>query len=126
MFSFLDAIPARVWEYIAILIALAAFGGYMFWRGGEGPRAELATVKAQYAAFQSQVKVLGDNAQKAAEAREKADKLAKETADAQNVKAKSDLDVLYANYRKLRQSASNNSIGGLLPTAAPASANPVR
>ncbi len=107
--GFLAAIPPKVWEYLAILLALGAFGGFMYYRGGIGPRAETATVKAQFAAFQGQVKALGKVAQKAADARKAADQLSKEQADAQAAKSKADLDSLYAAYRKLRQSAAGSS-----------------
>ena len=119
--GFLSLIPARVWEYIAILIALAAFGGYMFWRGGEGPRAELATVKAQYAAFQSQVKVLGDNAQKAADAEKAKDLANKENADHENaVTAAANASVI----AKLRHDLATRSGGNYLPPAPSGSNRP--
>ena len=57
-------------------------------------------------AFVAQTKALGEAAQKAADSRTAADKLAKENADAQAVKSQAALDAAYAAYRKLRQSAA--------------------
>ena len=119
--GFLSLIPGRVWEILAVLIALAAFGGWMYYKGGVGPRAELATVKAQFEAFVGQTKALGDAAQKAADARQKADKLAKEKADHENARIAADNASVIA---KLRHDLSTRTSGNYVPPAPASSPNP--
>ena len=71
--------------------------------------ARLDAVKAEYATFKAEVKVLGDAAIAAAKVREAEDKQRKEKADAQNAKSRRDLDGLYAAYRSLRDQRRSGS-----------------
>ena len=119
--GFLAAIPAKAWEYLAVVIALAAFGGFMYVRGGVGPKAELAASKATFAAFVAQTKALGETAQKAADARKKADQQAKESTDAKIAAVQAAAD---STIGKLRHDLATRTSGHYLPAAPVASSRP--
>lgn len=102
------------WLAIATAILIAGLGIAV-----KVQTSRLDSVKAEYATFKAQVDVLGREAEKAAKARELADKQRKEIADRENVKTKSDLAGVYAAYRSLRDSRSGSSI---LPAPGPGSA----
>ena len=119
--GFLSLIPAKAWEYLAVAIALAAFGGFCYVKGGEGPKAQLAAKTAQMDAFVAQTKTLGEQAQKAADSRKKADQLAKENADHENaVTAAANA----ATVAKLRHDLAARTSGNYLPAAPASSPNP--
>lgn len=108
---------------LGILLALAVAGDALLAKLYVGSQKEVARVQQAYDSFKAQVKVEGEEAQKKADAAVLAAKQDKEKADAENVKAKSDLAGLYTAYRSLRD--HRDSAGsGILPPAAPGSANP--
>jgi len=115
--GFLSLVPAKVWEILGVLLILGGYTGFIWYEGGKSPRAEVVAVKAQFQAFQTQVKGLGEQAQKAADARKLADQQAKESTDAQAAKSQADLDKLYAAYRKLRNTKSASAGSGGLSVA---------
>lgn len=69
----------------------------------------LEAVKAEYAGFVAQVKVLGDAQNAKAAAEDKANKERKEKADAENKKLRSDLAGLYDAYGRLREQRARGS-----------------
>ena len=78
----------------------------------------LDAVRTEYATFKAEVKVLGEAAQKQADARTAADKLNKEKTDAKHKKAVSDLAATVARLRDERSGSS------FLPAPAPNTASP--
>ena len=108
---------------MGILLALSVAGDVVLAKLYTGSLKDVARVQQAYDSFKAQVKVEGEEAQKKATAAIAAAKQDKEKADAQNVKAKSDLAGLYAAYRSLRDQRSRAG-GGILPPAAPGSASP--
>ena len=119
--GFLSLIPGKVWEYLAIALLLAGFGAFCYVKGGEGPKAQLAAKTAQMDAFVAQTRTLGEQAQKAADARKLADQQAKETADAQNAAA---VAANNATVSKLRHDLAARTNSHYLPPAPPASSRP--
>ena len=111
-------LPIMGWAAVAAGVVILALGIAV-----KVQTARLDAVKAEYATFKAEVKVLGDAAIAAAKVREAEDKQRKENADAQNAKSRRDLDGLYAAYRSLRDQRAR---GSLLPEAAPDAASPGR
>ncbi len=64
IFGFFSGLSPKVYEILAVLVALAAFGGYMYYRGGVAPRAERDAAIARFEAFQAQVRQIGLDAEK--------------------------------------------------------------
>ena len=108
---------------LGILLALAVAGDALLAKLYVGAKQEEARIQQAYDSFKAQVKVEGEEAQKKADAAVLAAKQDKEKADAENVKAKSDLAGLYTAYRSLRDQRSRAG-SGILPPAASGSANP--
>ena len=111
----------KLYEYLAIVLALAAFGAVCYVKGGEGPKAALAAKTAQFEAFQASVKALGDAAQKASDARKAKDIADKEKADHENATAHA---VDTATIAKLRHDLDARTNGNYLPAAPASSGNP--
>ena len=107
---------ANKWVLIGIAFAMSvAYGVYQHWQAERW--------RDKFYRFEAQVIEAGKAAQQRTEAREAADKLAKEKADADGAKKRRDLDGMYAAYRSLRDQRTR---GSLLPEAAPGAANPDR
>ena len=119
--GFLAAIPAKAWEILAGVLLIAGFGAFCYVKGGEGPKAELAASRAQFAAFVAQTKALGETAQKAADARQKADQQAKESTDAKIAAVQAAAD---STIGKLRHDLATRTSGHYLPAAPVASSRP--
>lgn len=98
-------------------LAVAGVAGAVFGFGAawliQGWRLDAA--KAAFSVFRVQVEALGREAELRAKTAEIANRQAKEKADADYKKVKSDLATSYAAYRKLRDNA--NSGGGGMPEA---------
>ena len=110
---------------LAILLALSVAANGILSKLYIGAKEDVARVQQAFDSFKAQVKVEGEAAQKKADAEIAAHKLAKEQADAENVKTKSDLAGLYAAYRSLRDQRIRSG-SSILPPAAPGSADPQR
>jgi hypothetical protein len=108
---------------MGILLALSLAGNALLSKLYVGAKQDVARVEQAYNSFKAQVKVEGETAAKKAAEDIAAHKLAKEKADAENVKTKSDLAGLYAAYRSLRDSTIRAS-SGILPAASPGAASP--
>ncbi len=108
---------------MGILLALSLAGNALLSKLYVGAKQDVARVEQAYASFKAQVQVEGEAAQKKANEEIAAHKLAKEKADAENVKTKSDLVGVYTAYRSLRDQRSRAGSGFLSP-AAPGSASP--
>ena len=91
--------------------------------GGDEVRAELQPKLTACTQALDIVRTEGEKAKEAARVKEMADKLAKDTADAENLKTKKDLDSLYAAYRSLRDQRARSG-SGLLPAPPSGSASP--
>jgi len=114
--GFLAAIPAKAWEILAGVLLIAGFGAFCYVKGGEGPKAELAASRAQFAAFVAQTKALGETAQKAADARKLADQQAKKEADNDHQADVAKLATAWAaEYDRLRKSAAASASRGPVP-----------
>ena len=106
------------WLGIGAAVLIAALGMALKVQTGR-----LDAAKAEYAAFKVKVEILGEQAQKAAKARELEDLATKKRADDENAKTKRDLAGVYDAYRSLRAQRAG---GSLLPAAAPGSSSPQR
>ena len=115
--GFLSLVPAKVWEILGVLLILGGYTGFIWYEGGKSPRAEVVAVKAQFQAFQGQVKALGEQAQKAADARKLADQQAKKEADNDHQADVAKLATAWAaEYDGLRkQSAANTRRDAMRP-----------
>ena len=108
---------------LGILLALSVAANGILSKLYVGAKEDVARVQQAFDSFKAQVKVEGEAAQKKADAEIAAHKLAKEQADAENVKAKSDLAGLYTAYRSLRDQRIRAG-SSFLPASAPGAANP--
>lgn len=111
----LKLFPGQWAIYVAVLAASFAAGGTAAWKY-QGAR--LDAVKAEYASFVAQVKVVGEAAQKAATEQTERDKLAKRKADNENSNT---LAALRADIKRLR---SANPPGSNLPAPSAATSRP--
>lgn len=110
--------PALI-RLIALGAAFLAFGGFCAYRMHEHDQIAYDALQSEYDTFKGGVKALGEAAQKSADIKTAADKLAKEKADAASVVAKRTLDGLYSAYASLRDSRKGSG-GSILSAPAPA------
>mgnify|MGYP001565850436 CR=1 FL=1 len=104
--------------WIAGGIALAAFiaGGSAAWTV-QGWR--LDAVKAEYAAFVTKVKAVGDAQNAATKLKDAENKTRMEKANADRAKKTRDLDRIYAEYQRLRDTRAGGGNVSSAPTFAP-------
>jgi len=113
-------IALPIWGYAAIGAALVIAGlGVAL----KVQTSRLDAVKAEYATFVAQTKAIGEAAEKAAKAKEEADRKRKEDADAQLTRSRRDLAALGDAYRSLREQRARS---GFLSPPAPGAADPGR
>ena len=93
---------------ICLAVAVAALG--VMTKLYLGKRDELAAEKQAFVSFRAQVKVLGEAAATKAKAQEMSDKLAKDTADAENAATVARLNASIAKLRHDADSARRNSL----------------
>ena len=98
---------------LAILLALSVAANGVLAKLYVGAREDLAAEKQAFASFKDQVKVIGEKAEREAAATKMADKLAKDTADAENAAAVARLNTAVAKLRRERDSAR----GSIVPAA---------
>jgi len=115
-----DFLP-RILLYAAIAAALVGFGAITMHRHDA---AVLADLQRQYSEFKGGVEAVGKAAAIRAKETDEANRKRKEIADAQAVKAKRDLDGLYAAYVGLRDSRRPGS--GVLPETPGTTGDPDR
>ena len=105
---------------LGILLALSVAANGILSKLYVGAKEDVARVQQAFDSFKAQVKVEGEAAQKKADAEIAAHKLAKEQADAENVKTVSTLN---ASISKLRHDA-DSARGSWVPAAASSSNRP--
>ena len=105
---------------MGILLALSVAGNAILSKLYVGAKQDVARVTQAYDSFKAQVKVEGDKAATVAKAKEMSDKLAKDTADAEN---KATVAALNTAITKLR-SDSDRARGSLVPPAPAGSKRP--
>ena len=110
---------------LGILLALSVAANGILSKLYVGAKEDVARVQQAFDSFKAQVKVEGEAAAKKAALQVASDKLAKDTANAENAKSKRDLAGLYAAYRSLRDQRIRAG-SSILPPAAPGSADPQR
>lgn len=105
---------------LVILLALATAGDAILAKLYVGAKEDLATMTQKFNGFVAQVKVAGNKQEAEAKAKMMADKLAKDTADAENAATVSRLN---GTIGRLRADA-DRARGGLLPAAPAGSRRP--
>ncbi len=107
-------IPVFAYKWIAIGAVILLLG-----IGLKIQTARLDSVKKEYAAFQAQVKAVGDAQEAATKLKDAENQTRMEKANAQNLRAKRDLAGVYDAYRKLRESRASSGDVPSAPTFAP-------
>lgn len=102
-----------LWLAVGAAVLIAGLSGAVYVQ-----TSRLEAVRTEYATFKAEVKVLGEAAQKAADAQKASDKLKKEKADAYN---KRELAGLADTVKRLHDERANSN---LLPAPAPGSRSP--
>lgn len=105
---------------LGILLSLSVLGNLGLAKLYVGSREDLAAEKQAFTSFKVGVQVAGEAAKVEAKRVELANKLAKETADAENLVNRGKLGVALRELRERRESSS----GSLVPPASPTSRDP--
>lgn len=105
---------------LAIALALSVLANGVLGKLYIGAREELAAEKQAFSSFKATTKELGDKAATEAERQKKADKIAKETADAENAVTVAGLNRAVERLRGER----NRAGGGVVPAAPAATSRP--
>ncbi len=106
---------------MAILLAISVAGNALLGKLYVGAKQEVARVQQAYDSFTAQVKVAGEEAQKKADTQKMADKLLKDTADAENAAT---VARLTADIGKLRRERDSRAGGNVVPTTQACTASP--
>ena len=106
---------------MGILLAISLAGNGILAKLYVGAKQDVARVEQAYESFKAQVKVEGETAKKEALAKEMSDKLAKDTANAENAVTVKHLNDTITSLRKLR---ADRASSGYLSPAAPGSTSP--
>lgn len=107
-----------MWGAIAVALLVAGLGAAL-----KIQTSRLDACKAEFGAFQAEVKVLGEQAEIKARMTEETNRKAKERADNENSRAKRDLAGVYDAYGKLLHATAGRSP---VPAAAAGAADPDR
>lgn len=102
---FLALIPSRAWVYLGVVLAAVALMGYVYKKGGDGPRAELSALTRQY-------KAAADEAAAKDKLKQSASTLLVGMLDKEAKDAKANAAAGWAAYNGLRKSGSRSSPGG--------------
>lgn len=112
----------RFW-YVIPLVALS-LSTMLYKHQATSERNQRLNIQAEFDQFKVGVRLAGESQIKRNHDHEAQDKLNKENSDKSNAKVKSDLNTAYADLKRLRNSSTANSGGGLLPPTGPGSPSP--
>lgn len=105
---------------LGVLLSLSVLGNLSLGKLYVGAREDLAAEKKAFSTFKTSVRLEGEKAEEEKKRREMADKLAKDTADAENAVIRGKLATALQRLRDSRLRAG----GSLVPPASPSSTRP--